>query len=48
MANEKNPFLLTPLRKGESKLTYVGMLIANTQEKKNKEVPFWVLNIFKI
>ena len=33
MVNKNKPFLLTPLRKGERKLTYVGMLVATSQKK---------------
>ena len=34
-----SPFLLTAQRKGESKLTYVGILIATTQEKRKQGDP---------
>ena len=36
-----------PLRERERKLTYMGMLIATTQEKINKEVLFQVLHLLE-
>ena len=34
--NQRSLFPLTPLRKGETKLTYVGMLIATMQYKRRR------------